>query len=62
MAPDLGEPGGMPDSSLPHAGAARLPVVAIVVAGHGCSTLKGLFAPLVAAFDALVGAMKDDVG
>jgi hypothetical protein len=52
----------MPDSSLPHAGAARLPVVAIVVAGHGCSTLKALFAPLVAAFDALVGAMKDDVG
>jgi hypothetical protein len=45
----------------PHAGAARHPVVTVVVAGHGRSPLKVLFAPLLAAFYALLGAVSGDV-
>jgi hypothetical protein len=45
-----------------HAGAACPPAVAIVAAGHGHSLLKALLAPLVAAFDALLGAVCGDVG
>jgi hypothetical protein len=36
--------------------------MAIVAAGHGHSALMVLFAPLVAAFDALLGEVSDDVG
>jgi hypothetical protein len=35
--------------------------VAIIVASHGCSPLKVLFAPLLATFDALLGALSGDV-
>jgi hypothetical protein len=35
--------------------AACFPIMAIVIAGHGCSPLKALVAPLVAAFDAPPG-------
>jgi hypothetical protein len=43
-------------------GAAHLPVVAIITAGHGHSPLKVLFMPLVAAFDALLGAVSGYIG
>jgi hypothetical protein len=46
----------------PHIGVARLPTVAIVTVSHGCSPLKALFAPLVAAFDALLSTVSSDVG
>jgi hypothetical protein len=46
----------------PHIGVARLPTVAIVMVSHGCSPLKALFAPLVAAFDALLSTVSSDVG
>jgi hypothetical protein len=46
----------------PRARDARLPVLAIVVAGRGRSPLKELFAPLVAAFDVLLGIVSGDVG
>jgi hypothetical protein len=36
--------------------------MAIVAAGHGHSLLKALLAPLIAAFDALLGAVCGDVG
>jgi hypothetical protein len=41
---------------------ARLPVMAIIAAGRGHSSLKALFAHLVAAFDALLGVVSGDVG
>jgi hypothetical protein len=46
---------------VPHAEAAHLPVVAVIVASHRHSPLKALFAPLVATFDALLSAMSGDV-
>jgi hypothetical protein len=45
-----------------HTGAAHHPVVAIVTAGRGCGPLKMLLLPLVAAFDALLGAVGGDIG
>jgi hypothetical protein len=45
----------------PHVGATHLLVVAIIAVGHGHSPLKALFAPLVAAFDALLGAVSGDI-
>jgi hypothetical protein len=36
--------------------------VAIIAAGHGRSPLKVLLAPLVAAFNALLGTVSGDVG
>jgi hypothetical protein len=47
---------------VPRVGAARLLVITVVVAGHGRSPLKVLFASLVAAFDALLGAMSGNIG
>jgi hypothetical protein len=45
-----------------HAGAARLPVMAIVAAGHRHGPLKPLLAPLIAAFDGILGAVSGDIG
>jgi hypothetical protein len=45
----------------PHAGAARLPVIAVVVIGHGHSPLRMLLASPVAALGAFPGAMDGDV-
>jgi hypothetical protein len=47
---------------VPRTGAASLPVVAVVTDGHGHTPLKALFAPLVADFDALLGAVSRDIG
>jgi hypothetical protein len=44
-----------------HTGAARLPVVSVVTAGHGHGPWKALLAPLVAAFDALLGTVNDSI-
>jgi hypothetical protein len=46
---------------VPRTIAARLPVVAIVAPSRGRSPLKVLFAPLVATFDALPGAVNGDI-
>jgi hypothetical protein len=46
----------------PHAGATHLLVVAIVVPGHGHCPWKAYFAPVVASFDALLGAASGDIG
>jgi hypothetical protein len=35
--------------------------VAVIAVGHGRSPLKALFAPLVAAFDALLGVMSGNI-
>jgi hypothetical protein len=50
------------DRDAPHAEAASLPVVVIIVTGRGHSPLKALFAPLVAAFDSLLGAVSGHIG
>jgi hypothetical protein len=44
-----------------HAGATHLAIVALIMAGRGCSPLKALFVPLFAAFDALLGALGGDI-
>jgi hypothetical protein len=46
----------------PRVRASRLLAVAIVVAGHAHSPLKAMFAPLIATFDTLLGAVSGDVG
>jgi hypothetical protein len=46
----------------PHADAARFLVMAVVAACRGRSTLKPLFAPLVATFYILLGAVSGDIG
>jgi hypothetical protein len=46
----------------PRAGATRLPVVAVIMAGRGHSPLKALFAPLVATFDGLLGPVSANIG
>jgi hypothetical protein len=45
-----------------HARATYLPVVTVIIAGHGRNPLKSLLAPLVAAFDTLLCAVGGDVG
>jgi hypothetical protein len=45
-----------------HAGAAHFPIVAIITTGRGRSPMKALLAPLVAAFDALLGTVGGDIG
>jgi hypothetical protein len=47
---------------LSHAGAARFPTAVIATAGHGRGPQRALLAPLVCAFDAVLGAVSDDVG
>jgi hypothetical protein len=44
-----------------HTGAAGLLVMAIITAGHGHNALKVLLAPLVATFNALLGAVGSNV-
>jgi hypothetical protein len=44
------------------AGAARLPVVAVIMVGRGCGLLRALLAPLFAVLDALLSMVDDDVG
>jgi hypothetical protein len=46
----------------PHARAAYLPIMAVIVAGHGRSPLKALVVPFFAAFDALLGVVTSDIG
>jgi hypothetical protein len=46
----------------PHVGATCLTVVAVVVVGHGHVPLRALLAPLLAALEALLGAVDGDVG
>jgi hypothetical protein len=45
-----------------HAGAARPSAMAVITASRGRSPLKALLAPLVAAFDTLLGTVHGDVG
>jgi hypothetical protein len=45
-----------------HVRATRLSTVAVVMAGLGHSPLKAMFAPLVPAFDALLGTVSGDIG
>jgi hypothetical protein len=44
-----------------HAGATRFPIVVIITAGRGRSPFKTLLAPLVVAFDTLLGAVGSGV-
>jgi hypothetical protein len=44
-----------------HAGATRIRVAVVITAGHGRSPLKVLLAPLLDAFDALLGVVNGDV-
>jgi hypothetical protein len=48
--------------SASHAGAARLPIVAIIMVGCGRGPLDALLAPLFATLDALLGTVGGDVG
>jgi hypothetical protein len=48
--------------SAPHARAARILVTTVITADRGHSLLKALLAPLVTAFDALLGTVSGDVG
>jgi hypothetical protein len=45
----------------PHARAIRLPIVAIVIVGHGHSPLRTLIVPPLATRDALPGASNGDI-
>jgi hypothetical protein len=46
---------------VPHTGASRLPVVAVIVVGHGCGPWKALLVPLFATMDALPAAVDGDI-
>jgi hypothetical protein len=48
--------------SASHAGAARLPIVAIIMVGCGRGPLDALLAPLFATLDALLGTVGGDIG
>jgi hypothetical protein len=50
------------DRYAPHAEAICLPVMVIIADGQGRSPLKALFVPLVAAIDALLGAVSSFIG
>jgi hypothetical protein len=50
------------DQDASHIRATHLPVLAIIVDGHGCGPLRALFAPHATAFDALLGTVSGDVG
>jgi hypothetical protein len=52
---------GCDSHDVPRAGATCLPTAAIVVVGHGRNPLRTLFAPLLAALGALLGAVDGDV-
>jgi hypothetical protein len=45
-----------------HTRAAHLLVIDIIAVSHSCGPLKALLAPLFATFDALLGAVGDDIG
>jgi hypothetical protein len=45
----------------PHARAARLPVIAIIMVSRGCGPLKVLLAPLFVALDALLAVVGGDI-
>jgi hypothetical protein len=45
----------------PHTEATRIPITAIIIAGHCHSPLKALPAPLAAAFDALLGTVSSNI-
>jgi hypothetical protein len=50
------------DQDLPHVGAAHLLVKVVAMAGHGHGPYRALLAPLVAAFDVVLGAVSGSVG